>query len=410
MKRLTLFLIVVGVSLIFLPQVSADLNDGLVAYYPFIGNANDESGNGNDGTVYGATLAADRFGTADNAYSFDGVDDYIDCGNASIFNMHDEITLGAWVKASSFENAVIISKWKTENWYGSWMFRIDDEGKPRFCVTGDGFAGGFCAISDITIDIGSFHHLAGVYNISDNIIRIFVDGIERGAAAGQSGSIYVSNSRIYIGAADYYIPEGHRYFYFNGTIDNVRIYNRVLSESEIRLLSSVSPPVHHFGIIEAGCPSTQTFTLENVSNANQTIGTLSVTGPDSSEFDLQNDNCSGQTVIPEGTCTFDVVFQPSSIGSKQAAAEIPFTDPPIGPLSVPLSGLVTDVCECDLNQDHTCDMQDWLVFGQDWGRTDCNDPGAEECECDLNDDGKCDMQDWLLFGQDWGRVDCPVCP
>jgi hypothetical protein len=65
-----------------------------------------------------------------------------------------------------------------------------------------------------------------------------------------------------------------------------------------------------------------------------------------------------------------------------------------------------DFCECDLNGDKKCDMQDWLLFGEDWGRTDCNTPGVN-CECDLNGDGKCDMQDWLLFGEDWGRTDCP---
>jgi len=48
------------------------LKDGLVAYYPFNGNANDESGNGNNGTVYGATLTTDRFGNTNKAYSFDG--------------------------------------------------------------------------------------------------------------------------------------------------------------------------------------------------------------------------------------------------------------------------------------------------------------------------------------------------
>jgi hypothetical protein len=66
-----------------------------------------------------------------------------------------------------------------------------------------------------------------------------------------------------------------------------------------------------------------------------------------------------------------------------------------------------DVCECDLNVDGRCDMQDWLLFGEDWGRTDCHDTGVL-CECDLNDDGRCDMQDWLLFGEDWGRTDCPL--
>jgi len=71
-----------------------------------------------------------------------------------------------------------------------------------------------------------------------------------------------------------------------------------------------------------------------------------------------------------------------------------------------------DPCECDLNTDNVCDMQDWLIFGEDWGRTDCGTPPGSgslpnDCECDLNRDGVCDMQDWLKFGKDWGRTDCP---
>jgi len=71
-----------------------------------------------------------------------------------------------------------------------------------------------------------------------------------------------------------------------------------------------------------------------------------------------------------------------------------------------------DICECDLSGDGRCDMQDWLLFGADWGRTDCGIPPGSgyppnDCECDLNIDGRCDMQDWLLFGEDWGRTDCP---
>ena len=45
----------------------ADLGDGLIAYYPFNGNANDESGNGNNGTVYGASLTTDRLGNPSSA-------------------------------------------------------------------------------------------------------------------------------------------------------------------------------------------------------------------------------------------------------------------------------------------------------------------------------------------------------
>jgi hypothetical protein len=72
-----------------------------------------------------------------------------------------------------------------------------------------------------------------------------------------------------------------------------------------------------------------------------------------------------------------------------------------------------DVCECDLNHDGKCDMLDWLLFGEDWGRTNCGTPPGSgnppnDCECDLDKDGKCDMLDWLLFGEDWGRTDCPI--
>ena len=49
-----------------------DLKKGLVAYYPFSGNANDKSGNGNNGTVYGASLTTDRNGELNRAYSFNG--------------------------------------------------------------------------------------------------------------------------------------------------------------------------------------------------------------------------------------------------------------------------------------------------------------------------------------------------
>ncbi len=62
-------------------------------------------------------------------------------------------------------------------------------------------------------------------------------------------------------------------------------------------------------------------------------------------------------------------------------------------------------CECDLNNDGKCNMQDWLLFGQRWGATDCI---TVFCACDLNADGRCNMSDWLLFGKNWGRTDCPI--
>ena len=96
------------------------------------------------------------------------------------------------------------------------------------------------------------------------------------------------------------------------------------------------------------------------------------------------------------------------VDTDQEISESDETNNILGPQNI-----LVGICECDLNNDGTCDMQDWLLFGQDWGRADCGTPPGSgnppnDCECDLNHDGTCDMQDWLMFGEDWGRADCPL--
>jgi len=71
---------------------------GLVAYYPFSGNANDFSGNNYNGTIYGPTLCSDRFGNLSSAYSFDGVNDYIDLtSHIQSFNFQQPATISFWL-------------------------------------------------------------------------------------------------------------------------------------------------------------------------------------------------------------------------------------------------------------------------------------------------------------------------
>jgi hypothetical protein len=69
MKNLIVFGVVL-LGTILTVEAQNSLTNGLVVYYPFIGNANDASGNGNNGTVFGATLAPDRFGQPNQAYHF----------------------------------------------------------------------------------------------------------------------------------------------------------------------------------------------------------------------------------------------------------------------------------------------------------------------------------------------------
>ena len=112
----TAFAVGLGLTASLWAQVPSYVpTNGLVGWWPFNGNANDESGNGNNGTVNGATLTTDRFGNADKAYSFDGVDDFINVGNPSgLFNNPYSYSQSAWVffndVPANFGSYPIISK------------------------------------------------------------------------------------------------------------------------------------------------------------------------------------------------------------------------------------------------------------------------------------------------------------
>ena len=104
MKNIYYLLTLLSALLLFSVTVSADTTTGLVAYYPFNGNANDESGNGNNGTINGAALAADKFGRINKACSFDGADDYVNIGGSvpSTLQIQNEITLEAWIYVTQY--------------------------------------------------------------------------------------------------------------------------------------------------------------------------------------------------------------------------------------------------------------------------------------------------------------------
>jgi len=78
------------------------LDSGLMAYYPFNGNANDASGNGNNAVFNNASLTNDRFGNPNSAYSFNGIDNYIRVPNASAINPIGQISLCVFVKPMGF--------------------------------------------------------------------------------------------------------------------------------------------------------------------------------------------------------------------------------------------------------------------------------------------------------------------
>ena len=102
---------------------------------------------------------------------------------------------------------------------------------------------------------------------------------------------------------------------------------------------TATPASIDFGpVVVTSSSAPQTVTVSNTGTGSLTIGTIDIIGADASQFSKQNDNVSGQTISPGGSATLEVVFSPTSIGTKTAALSIPSNDPDEATVNVALSG------------------------------------------------------------------------
>jgi len=228
----------------------ANLSDGLVAYYPFNGNANDGSGNGHNGTLYGATLVADRFGNPNRAYSFNGVSDYVSVPYAAAFQL-PVFTFATWIRPtvdlSSPGGVHIVSRGEDNTTdKAAFALFVIGENSPW----GSGSAVFYEDNSDVEHvydtsyypPVETWTHLAAT-RLSDGQLNIYSNG--NLLAHWDSSPAPTTNcfQDLTIGAYWKYtsgISElvGH----FPGAIDEVRIYNRVLSAEEISELAFIPAP------------------------------------------------------------------------------------------------------------------------------------------------------------------------
>lgn len=223
---------------------SADLTDGLVAYYPFSGDATDATGNGHDGMVSGPTLTSDRYGSTDSAYSFDGDADYIDIPYDSEIEP-PIFSISLWFKTDMAVDGCIINSdpdgASTHHGYHLWIEESPphpyDLGTLTYYVdhsTGPEAPHSNLTYSDDALNDDVWHHIAALY---DGIPRLYVDGDLHDT--GEDRPYPQTGASIRIGMMRYdWSPP--LYCYFDGAIDDIRIYNRVLTEDEIDQLSE--PP------------------------------------------------------------------------------------------------------------------------------------------------------------------------
>jgi len=218
---------------LFILMLSLSVNVGyassLVGYWSFDDIQGtivpDQSGTGNDGTINGAPLQID--GPFGKALQLDGINDYVDCGNAESLNITDKLTISAWVKTVDAGDPAggqmggqnhYVSKhscYQFKHRTNLLIFAIWDSGNPY--------------ATRISIDNsfnGEWHHVVGTYDGS--VLKTYVDGLLEGEAS-HVGNIDLIDLNVNIGKNPNQNDQN-----FEGAIDEVMIYARDLTESHVQ--------------------------------------------------------------------------------------------------------------------------------------------------------------------------------
>jgi regulator of replication initiation timing len=200
---------------------SIELNEGLVAHYPFSGDADDHSGNENHLAVNGATLTEDRFGMTESAYSFDGKDDYL---FTDLDDRKGNFTLSLWAKAHDVEQSryrsVINIHDKTPGSAATCQIHTSGGRYPTYQL----FSSNPESFALVTT---KWQHLA--VTVSGKVVRFYENGKRvysqelEGGEANKFSNIIIGRNRQ--GGAIY-----------NGSIDDVYVYNRAINDAEVARL------------------------------------------------------------------------------------------------------------------------------------------------------------------------------
>ncbi len=232
-KKLIYLLSVVLVLGLFLTSVVEAADPTLVGWWKLDDGsgtiAYDSSGNGNDGTFNGTPQWV--VGHLGGALEFDGSDDYVDCGNNAIFDITEQITLSVWVKTNDAGNG------QQNMWLGkgdhNYAIKHEQGNNIQFFVysSGDWHSANYAIDSSFN---GVWHHVAGTFDGSE--LLVYLDG-ELVVTLLYTGSIETRTHNVSMGENS----EASGRFY-DGLLDDARIYNRALSGAEAAWLGGAIKP------------------------------------------------------------------------------------------------------------------------------------------------------------------------
>ena len=238
--------ILILVAVLFVGRLFSQntMADGLATHYPFNGNANDISGNNNNPVFNNTSFTADRFGNSNSAVHFNGINNYIQIPNSPSLNFTNTITISVWVRPTGFYYDIchassILNKGTADYYPGNYALRYDDalftEGKG---CSGDrlrdslhlNFRGTGTPVKVYSpfIQRNKWYHV--VYTNDGTTAMLYVDCELKYAVPFKE--TFVNKDDLFIGRTnDEFFP-----FWLNADLDELRIYGRALSKSEIGIL------------------------------------------------------------------------------------------------------------------------------------------------------------------------------
>jgi hypothetical protein len=267
--------------------------NGLIGWWPFNGNAYDESGNGNNGTVNGATLTIDRNGKANSAYSFDGVSNYIQC--SSDIAQIDTVSISCWIYLNNTQGGCYAQIGRDDN-VNSNGIGIGNGGVDyihnglEFLTLSSSI--GWNHSGYFTNSQNWFHY---VIVKSKNLVTYYLNGINLGSKTILE-PLNPSNF-IFFGASS---PNS---FFLNGKLDDIGIYSRALAQEEITaLFKSCTNP-----IATIAHQSSTTFCEGNSVTLNASMGAGYIYEWFSNNIQINNASTSSYTSNISGNYTVKII-------------------------------------------------------------------------------------------------------
>jgi hypothetical protein len=191
--------------------------NGMIGWWPFDGNANDLSPNGNDGTVHGAVLSVDRFGTPNMAYSFDGIDDYIDCNRT----YQSTFSFSIWFKTFASQSYSPI----VDAFDGHWEIQLKNNQPDYVSFMTTTIYQEF--ISTTTVENNVWYHLVCTYNAGN--VNFYING-------QPTDQFIVLPLQVFNGTYNFGASLSGTDQYLNGTLDDIGLWDRELTDEEVTSL------------------------------------------------------------------------------------------------------------------------------------------------------------------------------